>query len=144
MNEYRIASHTVFDIKLHIAWITKYRKKVIKGDIAVRIRELIRRICIENKVEIIKGAISVDHIHMIVSISPNISVSKLMQKIKGTTSHKMQMQYPSLRKIYWGRHFWARGYFCVSIGNVSEKMIKEYIEHHFDGDEKEDSFRIEE
>jgi putative transposase len=128
---------------MHIAWITKYRKKVLKGDIAYRVRDLIRRICEENEVEIIKGAISEDHVHLLVSMKPNLSVSKLVQRLKGKTSHKVQMEHESLRKAYWGRHFWARGYFCVSIGNVNEKMIKEYIEHHFEGEGSSDSFRIE-
>ena len=142
MNEYRKSSHSIFDIKLHVAWITKYRKPVLMNDIAERVRELIKRICKEQKVEIISGAVSKDHIHMLISIDPSVKVSKLMQLIKGKTSHKLQMEYPSLKREYWGRRFWARGYFCVSVGNTTEKLVKEYIEHHFEGKEGSDSFRI--
>ena len=142
MNEYRKSSHSIFDIKLHVAWITKYRKPVLMNDIAERTRELIKRICKEQRVEIISGAISKDHIHMLINIDPSVKISKLMQLIKGKTSHQLQMEYPSLRKEYWGRRFWARGYFCVSVGNITEKLVKEYIEHHFEGKEGSDSFRI--
>ena len=116
----------------------------MKGDIGQRVRDLIQRICDENEVDIISGAVSLDHVHILVSIRPDLSISKLVKSVKGETSHKLQMEYPSLRKEYWGRHLWARGYFCVSIGNVNEEMIKEYIEHHFEGDEANESFRIEE
>ena len=141
--DYRKSSHSVFDIKLHITWIVKYRKKVFLGDLAERLRVLIRRICEENKAEIVSGAISQDHVHILVSINPSTSVSKLMQQIKGKSSHQLQMEYPSLRKEFWGKHLWARGYFCVSVGNVSEEMMKNYIEHHFEGEEGKDAFRIE-
>lgn len=142
-NEYRKGSHTVFSLQVHVAWITKYRYKVLHGEIAERTRELIRRICSEEGVEVVKGVVSADHIHMLLNIDPSISVSTLMRLIKGKTSHKLQMQFPSLRKRYWGQRLWARGYFAVSVGNVTEEMIKNYLEHHFEGTDAEDSFRIE-
>lgn len=67
-----------------------------------------------------------------------------MRYVKGKTSRKLQMEFPSLRKRYWGQHLWARGYFAVSTGNVTDEMIKRYIEHHFEGEGTEDSFRVEE
>lgn len=143
MKQYRKSSHSQFDIKMHVAFITKYRKKILKGDVAKRIREIIKIECEKKKVEIIKGAISKDHVHMLISMPPNMSVSKLMQSVKGRSSHKIQMEYESVRKEYWGKQFWARGYFCVSVGNVSEEMIKDYIEHHFEDPDAEESFRIE-
>ena len=145
MEEYKKSSHTIHGVSLHIVWITKYRKGVLKGDIAARTKVLIRRICEENRVEILKGSISKDHVHILIRLeSLSVSISKLMQQIKGKTSHKLQMEYESLRKEYWGQKLWARGYFCVSVGNVSEKMISEYIEHHFEGTKGKDTFRIEE
>lgn len=143
-NEYRRSSHSVFNLQVHLAWITKYRFKVLKGLIGQRTKELIRRICSEENVEIISGAVSVDHVHILVSIDPSTSVSNLVKYIKGKTSRKLQMEFPELKKRYWGQHFWARGYFAVSVGNVSATMVKEYIEHHFEGEEGEDAFRLEE
>ena len=109
-----------------------------------RAKELIRRICTEEGAEIHSGSVSADHVHMLVSIDPSVSVSKLVKYIKGKTSRKLQMEFPELRKRYWGQHLWARGYFAVSVGNVTAEMVKEYIEHHFEGKEGDDAFRLEE
>ena len=141
-NEYRKGSHTIFNIQLHISWITKYRYKVLKGDIGQRAKHLIRQIAVENGVEILSGAVAPDHVHVLISIDPSISISTLVKYLKGKTSRKLQMEFPELRKKYWGQHLWARGYFAVSVGNVSAEMIEEYIEHHFEGKEGEDNFRV--
>lgn len=142
--EYRKASHTVFSITLHVCWITKYRYKILKGDVGKRTKTLIRRIANEEGVEILSGAIAPDHVHMLISINPSTSVSTFMKYVKGKTSRRLQMEYPELKKKYWGQHLWARGYFVCSTGNVTTKMIKEYIKHHFEGTEGKDSFEIQE
>ncbi|MFZ2970172.1 MAG: IS200/IS605 family transposase [Minisyncoccia bacterium] len=142
-NEYRKSSHTVFSIQVHVSWITKYRYKVLTGSIGQRAKDLIRRICNEEDVEILSGAISQDHVHILVSINPSTSISNLVKYIKGKTSRKLQMEFPELRKKYWGQHLWARGYFAVSAGNVTKQMLEEYIDHHFEGKEGEDAFRVE-
>jgi putative transposase len=144
MTEYRKSSHSQFNIQIHLAWITKYRYRILTGDIGQRARDLIRRICLENRVEILSGSVSPDHIHILVSIDPSISVATLVKYIKGKTSRKLQMEYSSLRKRYWGQHLWARGYFAVSTGNITTEMVKDYIEHHFEGTEGQDVFRVEE
>lgn len=141
--QYRKSSHSVFSLQLHLSWITKYRFKVLKGAIGQRAKQLIRRICVEENVEILSGAIAPDHVHILVSIDPSLSVSHLVKFLKGKTSRQLQMEFPELRKRYWGQHLWARGYFAVSVGNVTAKMIQEYIEHHFEGREGEDAFRVE-
>ncbi len=87
--------------------------------------------------------VSPDHVHMLVSFDPSTSISHLVKFLKGKTSRKLQMEFPELRKKYWGQHLWARGYFVVSTGNVTSQMIKDYIQHHFEGKEGEDSFRVE-
>ena len=142
-NEYRKSSHSIFRLQVHLCWITKYRYKVLKGEIANRAKELIRRICMEENVEIISGVVSPDHVHILISLDPSTSVAKIIKYIKGKTSRKLQIEFPELKKKYWGQHFWARGYFAVSTGNVSTKMIQEYIEHHFENKETEDSFKVE-
>ena len=100
----------------------------MRADIAQRVRELIREICRANDVEIIKGHISRDHVHIFVSMPPHISVSHLVQSIKGKTSRKMMMEFKSLSRTFWGRHMWARGYFVASSGNVTDEVIMKYIE----------------
>ena len=128
MSGYRHGSHTVFSIHLHLVWITKYRKKVLEGAVAYRVRDMIREICQREDVDIIKGHVSKDHIHPFLSIPPQVTISRLVQKMKGKTSHKLLTEYPHLRKLFWGRHFWARGYFCCCSGNVTDDVIKQYID----------------
>ena len=141
MTDYRRGTHSIFQLHVHIVWCTKYRKKVLSKDLALRLRELIRQICSDMKVEIISGVVSNDHVHILVSKPPQISESKLVQKIKGKSSYKLQREFPSLRKEYWGQRMWARGYFACGTGNVTDEMIKSYIDNHIEEDE---TFHVEE
>jgi len=127
MEHYRSSSHTKFDIKLHFVWITKFRKPLLTGEAAIRVREITRQICAEYEVEILKGHISKDHVHLFVSVPPHISASDLMQKIKGKSSRKLLMEFQHIRKQCWGRRVWARGFFAASSGNVTDEVIMEYI-----------------
>jgi len=141
MEHYRKSSHTTYDIKYHLVWITKYRKPILTGEIANRVRELIREICKGKEIEIIKGHVSKDHVHIFVSVPPHISVSHVMQSLKGKTSRKMMSEFKSLSRTFWGRHIWARGYFVASSGNVTDEVIMKYIE--MQGKEPEDgNFKI--
>ncbi|MGF7081491.1 REP element-mobilizing transposase RayT [Mucilaginibacter sp. UYCu711] len=81
MQNYRKTSHTTYACKYHIVWITKYRKKVMVGIVAERVRELLRFICKENEVEILKGHISKDHVHLFVSVPPHLAISKLVSAV---------------------------------------------------------------
>ena len=143
MEHYRKSSHCTYDIKYHIVWITKYRKPVLRGAIAERTRELVRMVCSTNDVEILGGHVGTDHIHLLVSVPPHLSASKLVQYIKGSTSHKLQMEYKELNKQYWGRHLWARGYFVASSGNVTDEVILKYIQSQdLEESKKNDNFDI--
>ena len=141
MTDYRRGTHSIFQLHVHIVWCTKYRKKVLSKDLALRLRELIRQICSDMKVEIISGVVSNDHVHILVSKPPQISESKLFQKIKGKSSYKLQREFPSLRKEYWGQRMWARGYFACGTGNVTDEMIKSCIDNHIEEDK---TFHVEE
>ena len=127
MENYRKSAHCTYDIKYHIVWITKYRKAVLGGKVAERTRELIRQVCEQNEVEILAGHVSKDHVHILVSVPPHLSASKLVQYVKGYSSRKLQMEYKELNKQFWGRHLWARGYFVASSGNITDEVIIEYI-----------------
>ena len=140
MKEYRRGSHSVFELHIHVVWCTKYRRKVLRNDVGVRLRDLGRQICSDMGVEILTGMVVKDHVHVLVSIPPQVSVSKLVQKLKGKTSYKLQREFGSLRKEYWGQRMWARGYFACSTGNVSDEVIKAYIKSH---SETDDEFRVE-
>ncbi len=133
-------SHVQYDIEYHIVWTTKYRYKVLSGRIAERCRNLIRQSCNSMNVSIIKGSIGKEHIHIMISCLPNLSVSKFVQQVKGKTSRVLLSEYKELKKKYWGQHLWASGYFCRSVGSVTKDIIKEYIESQ--QDEYEKNFKI--
>ena len=124
----RIVSHTRWECKYHLVWITKYRKPVLTGEVASRMRELVREVCKARDVEILKGHISREHVHIFVSVPPQLSISELMKSIKGRTSRKILMEFKTLNRQFWGRHFWARGYFVASSGNITDEMVMKYIE----------------
>ena len=126
--DYRKTSHAVYDLKYHVVWITKYRKPVLRGEIATRLRELIRQTCGTLDVYIEKGHIATDHIHLLVSVPPHVSVSDLLQHLKGRSSRRLLQEYSELERQFWGKHLWARGYFAASSGNVTDEIIKQYIE----------------
>ena len=142
MEHYRKSSHTVYDIKYHLVWITKYLKPVLQGEIAIRARELIREICRSYDVEIIKGHLSRDHVHLRVSVPPHVSVSQLVQYIKGKSSRKMMMEFKTLNRTFWGRHIWTRGYFAATSGNVTDEVIMKYIAEQ-DVESPDTEFQIE-
>jgi len=142
MENYRKSSHTVYDLKYHLVWITKYRKPLLRGDVGIRVRQIIRDVCAELEVEIIKGHISGDHVHLFVSSPPHVSPSKLMQRVKGKASRKLMQEFSDLRKQCWGRHVWARGFFVASSGTITDEMIKEYIESQ-DSIKPDKDFKVE-
>jgi putative transposase len=127
MENYRKTSHSVYDLKYHLVWITKYPKPVFFGNVAVRLRELIREICKSLDLEIIKDHVSKDHVHLFVSALPQLSICKVMGRIKGKTSRKLLSEYRRLSKEFWGHHLCGRGYFAASSGNVTDEVIMHYI-----------------
>ena len=140
--DYRYGSHTVYTIEYHFVWVTKYRYKVLVGEIGIRVRDLVRQFCEANEIQILKGVVSKDHVHILVSAPPHIAPSDIMRRIKGRSSSKLFDEFPHIKKRYWGRHFWARGYFCATVGQMTEEMIKEYLDHHFEP-KNDDGFQIE-
>jgi putative transposase len=111
-----------------LVWIPKYRKAVLTGEVAIRVRDLIRQIAMEHELEIISGKVARDHVHVFLSYRPTQKVSQIMQWLKGTSSRVLLQEFPHLRKKFWGRHFWARGYLAASSGTITDEMIKEYID----------------
>ena len=109
-------------------WIPKYRKAVLTGDVALRVRDLIRQIAAEHELEIISGKVARDQVHVLLSYRPTQKVSQVMQWLKGISSRVLLQEFPHLRKKFWGRHFWARGYLAVSSGTITDEMIQEYID----------------
>ena len=128
--QYDKGKHCVFYHRYHVVWSTKYRFKVLRGDIQKRVREIIRRICSENGVDIISGVVSSDHVHIFISLPPKLSMSNFMQRVKGRSSLLIQREFPVLKKRYWCRHFWGRGYFSTTNGAITEEVVLQYLENH--------------
>lgn len=125
---YRHGSHSLYDLKYHVVFCTKYRYRVLPGQIATRVRELSREICLANYVDIVSGSLISDHIHILMSVPPSISISKIIQYIKGKSSRKLLQEFEMLRKRYWGQHLRARGYCAVTVGNINSEDVQKYLE----------------
>ncbi len=132
MTDYSKTSHTVFYHRYHLVWITKYRKRVLSGELRMRVREVIAQVSDELGIKICNGVLSADHVHIFVEIPPHISVSEFVKIAKGRSSRKIQQGFPNIKKEYWGRHFWGRGFFSSTSGNVTDDIINAYINNHTD------------
>lgn len=128
MRRYRIGAHTKTDLKVHLIWVPKYRKKVLVGQVAIRTRDILRQVAMEHEIDIITGKVAVDHVHMFVSYRPTQNVSKIMQWLEGISSRVLLSEFAHLRRQFWGRHIWARGYLAVSSGNITDELIQQYID----------------
>jgi putative transposase len=128
MRLYKLGAHTKTDLKVHLIWIPKYRKRVLSGQVAIRTRDILRQIALEHEIEIITGKVSIDHVHMFISYRPTQNISKIMQWLKGISSRILLSEFAHLRKQFWGRQLWSRGYLAVSSGNITDEMIQQYIE----------------
>lgn len=101
---------------------------MLTGQIAIRTRDILRQIAVEHEIDIITGKVSSDHVHIFVSYRPNQDISKVVQWFKGISSRLLLSEFPNLKKQFWGRHFWARGYLAVSSGNITDEMVHQYIQ----------------
>ena len=141
MATHRRAAHTVYSLHYHFVFITKYRKPELTGEIGREVRDLIRKICRTLDIEILQGHVRPEHVHLLLSVPPHLAPSRVMQAIKGKTSHHLLQR---LRAAFWGRHLWARGYFVASSGNVTDEVIAQYIKLQGAEPEDDDRFRVSE
>ena len=128
MRRYLLGAHTKTDLKVHVIWLPKYRKRILTGPVAIRARDVLRQIALEHELEIITGKVASDHVHIFIAYRPTHTISQIMQWLKGISSRILLSEFPHLRKQFWGRHLWARGYLAVSSGNITDEMIQKYIE----------------
>ena len=142
-SDYRYGSHTVTRLTVHLVWVTKYRYKVLRGDIQKRCRELLMQVCDTEDVRILDGVVSSDHVHMHIEYPSSLSISDLIKRLKGRSSRLLQREYTELQKRYWGKHFWAIGYGAWSTGNITEKVVEEYLKHHRTSGNDKNDFKLE-
>ena len=126
---YWTGAHTKHRIMYHIVWIPKYRKRVLKGALSTRVADLIRECAEINKWSIEELNIQVDHVHLLIRLRPNISLSKAVQFLKGGSSKVIRKEFPDLREFLWGDSFWADGYFAETCGQLNEQAIRDYIKN---------------
>ena len=137
MSKYKKLSHVVYKCDYHIVWVPKYRFRILKGFIKEQLEKDLRMLCEWKKSEVLELNIQEDHIHLVVSIPPKVSISEMMGMLKGKTAIKIFKSYPELKKKpYWGNHFWARGYFVNTVG-LNEDMIRRYVKFQ-ESEEKEE------
>jgi len=115
MNQ-RYNNHIVSRLTVHIVWITKYRYKVLQGDIKTRVRELIIQVAEVEDVKILSGVVSSDHIHMHIEYSPKLALPDFVKQARGRTSRLLQKEFPELSKKYWGKHFLGNRIWCMEHG----------------------------
>ncbi len=141
---YRKGSHTLTRLTVHIVWVTKYRYHVLTGDVQSKCRSLLIQDCETLDIEILKGVVSKDHVHMHIEYPSKLSVSTVLKQLKGRSSRLLQKEFPHLKKRYWGQHLWATGYGAWSTGNITDEMVQEYLEHHRKpSDKSQDNFLLE-
>ena len=133
-NDYNSLSHTKWRCQYHIVLTPKYRKKIIYGKYKVEIGKILRTLCERNGIEIIEANACKDHIHMLVSIPPKMSVSKAMGILKGKSALMIFDRFANLKYKYGNRHFWCRGYFVDTVGR-NKTAIQKYIQEQVDEDQ---------
>lgn len=141
--ENRRSTHNVNRLQVHLVWITKYRYHVLQGDIQLRCRDILRQVCNSLDIQIIKGVVSKDHIHLHLSYPPQLSISEIVRRLKGRSSRMLLQEFPELKRRYWGSHFWGIGYGCWSTGHITEDMLEAYLNHHNDEPNSDEAFILE-
>ncbi len=138
MSKYKKLSHVIYKCDYHIVWVPKYRLRILKGVVKDLVENDINKLCVWKKCEVVELSVQEDHIHLVVSVPPKVSISNLMGILKGKIAIKIFKSYPDLKKKpYWGNHFWARGYFVSTVG-LAEDMIKKYVKHQEKEEKKEE------
>jgi putative transposase len=143
MTKWKKLSHVVYQCSYHIVWCPKYRFRILKGNVGKATEETIRSLCDWKGIDILELNVREDHVHLVVSIPPKISISEAMGILKGKTAIKLFKNFPALKKKpYWGNHFWSRGY-CVSTIGMDEEKIRRYVKYQEDKERLEESQRQE-
>ncbi len=127
MARYWTGAHTRHRLQFHLVWIPKYRKRVLQGKIAIRLKQLLYEACKINRWFISELSVQVDHVHAVIQIKPSDSIAEVVKILKGGTSRAIRKEFPELEEFLWGDSFWADGYFAETIGQVNEEIVRKYI-----------------
>ena len=142
-NELRHGAHTTWRCQYHLVFAPKFRRKAIYGELQADIGKILRKLCAEKKVEIIEAEACIDHVHMLVSMPPHLSVSQFMGFLKGKSTLMIFDRHANLKYKYGSRHFWCRGYYVDTVGK-NKRVIEEYIRNQLIEDEMMDQITMKE
>jgi len=141
VKQFKRLAHAVWQCKYHVVWCPKYRYRILRGELGKTVRDIIRQLCEWKKIEILEGNIQIDHIHLVLEIPPKYSISEAVGFIKGKSAIKLFDFHLELKKRYWGRHFWAKGY-CVSTVGLDEAQIRNYVRYQLHKDKKAEQTKL--
>ena len=127
MGRYVSGAHTKHRVQLHLVWVPKYRKRLLKGKLATRLKHLLYEACKMNRWWISELSIQEEHVHLLIQISPRYSVAQVVQLMKGGTSRVLRQEHPEMEEFLWGDSFWADGYFAETVGQINEEIVRKYI-----------------
>lgn len=142
-NELRHGAHTTWRCQYHLVFAPKFRRKAIYGELRADIGKILRKLCEEKNAEIIEAEACIDHVHMLVSMPPHLSVSQFMGFLKGKSTLMIFDRHANLKYKYGSRHFWCRGYYVDTVGK-NKKVIEEYIRNQLSEDEMMDQITMKE
>lgn len=126
------ASHAVYDMTYHLVWCPKYRKKIFEqNEIRERAEPIIKDICEEYGIEIKEMEVAIDHVHILKSFPPKLSIGEVVRIIKSISAKELFREFPIIKKKLWSGELWEDGYFACTIGDrMTQQIIDRYIKHH--------------
>jgi len=141
VKQFKRLAHAVWQCKYHVVWCPKYRYQILRGELGKTVRDIIRQLCEWKKIEILEGNIQIDHIHLVLEIPPKYSISEAVGFLKGKSAIKLFDFHLELKRRYWGRHFWAKGY-CVSTVGLDEAQIRNYVRYQIHKDKQAEQAKL--
>ena len=141
MKQFKRLAHALWQCKYHVVWCPKYRYQILRGELGKTVRDIIRQLCEWKKIEILEGNIQIDHIHLVLEIPPKYSISEAVGFLKGKSAIKLFDFHLELKRRYWGRHFWAKGY-CVSTVGLDEAQIRNYVRYQLHKDKQAEQTKL--
>ena len=126
--EIRTGRHCVFNMHVHLVFVTKYRRDVFTKVMFETMREVFERVCLDFEAELVEFDGEYDHVHLLVNYPPKVSVSSLVNSLKGASSRVIRVKHPEIKNKLWGNALWSPSYFAASCGGAPISIIKQYIE----------------
>lgn len=139
MRDWQSLAHVKWECKYHVVIVPKYRRKSLFGHVRKRIGKIFQQLCRQKEIELVEGHAMLDHVHMVLSIPPKLSVAMAVGYLKGKSAIQIHREALNVKQGFTGKHFWSRGY-CVSTVGLDEQMIRAYVKNQDDLDRQEDLF----